>query len=428
MAFLEQRGNRFRLIFRFRGVRYTHSLHTSDQREADAILGGVERTLLQIQQRLLFVPETVDPKEFILTGGQPPQTKVLASANGAKHDELPTQPTLTFKRLTEQYLETLTIGAVEPSSLCTIRVHLRHLEETLGATFAVTTLGQANLQAHINRRTKDKGIRKRPLKPATMQKEIATFRAMWNWAAHAGLVTGSFPNRGLMFPKSSEKPPFQTWCEIERQIAAGHLTDVEQQELWDCLFLSQEEVAELLAFVKIMAIQRWIYPMFSLAAHTGTRRSELIRAKLSDLDLDAGSLRIQEKKRKHGQRTSRRVPLSVFLVQVLRDWLNVHPGGPSLFAQDQMMAHSKKRRTTASPITKDEAHDHFKRTLAGSKWSVLRGWHVLRHSFCSCCAAKGIDQRLINAWVGHQTEEMVQRYRHLFPGQERLAIETVFGG
>ena len=32
------------------------------------------------------------------------------------------------------------------------------------------------------------------------------------------------------------------------------------------------------------------------------------------------------------------------------------------------------------PVTKDEAHDHFQRTLARSKWAVLRGFHVLRHS------------------------------------------------
>jgi site-specific recombinase XerD len=59
---------------------------------------------------------------------------------------------------------------------------------------------------------------------------------------------------------------------------------------------------------------------------------------------------------------------------------------------------------------------------------VLRGWHVLRHSFCSNCAARGIDQRLINAWAGHQTEEVVRRYQHLIPDQQRAAIRSVFGG
>ena len=79
------------------------------------------------------------------------------------------------------------------------------------------------------------------------------------------------------------------------------------------------------------------------------------------------------------------------------------------------------------PITKDEAHDHLKRTLAGSKWDVLRGWHVFRHSFISICASKGVDQRLIDAWVGHQTEEMRKRYRHLIPSTEKEAIRAVFG-
>ena len=45
-----------------------------------------------------------------------------------------------------------------------------------------------------------------------------------------------------------------------------------------------------------------------------------------------------------------------------------------------------------------------------SKWEVMRGWHVLRHSFISFCAAAGVDQRLIDEWVGHTTEEMRKRY------------------
>jgi hypothetical protein len=54
-------------------------------------------------------------------------------------------------------------------------------------------------------------------------------------------------------------------------------------------------------------------------------------------------------------------------------------------------------------------------------------WHVFRHSFCSNCAARGVDQRIINAWVGHQTEEMVRRYRHPIPNQQQEAIRLVFG-
>ena len=86
-----------------------------------------------------------------------------------------------------------------------------------------------------------------------------------------------------------------------------------------------------------------------------------------------------------------------------------------------------RQRPDLAGLTKDEVHDHFRRTLEGSKWEVLHGWHVLRHSFASNAALKGVDQRMINSWLGHQTEEMVQRYRHLYPDQERQAISAVFG-
>ena len=38
------------------------------------------------------------------------------------------------------------------------------------------------------------------------------------------------------------------------------------------------------------------------------------------------------------------------------------------------------------------------------------------------------DQRLIDAWVGHTTEEMRRRYRHLLPDQSASAIRSVFEG
>ena len=78
-------------------------------------------------------------------------------------------------------------------------------------------------------------------------------------------------------------------------------------------------------------------------------------------------------------------------------------------------------------LSRTEASNHFNHTLAGTKWERLTGWHVLRHSFVSNCAAAGVDQRLIDAWVGHTTEDMRRRYRHLIRGVEQQAIKSVFG-
>jgi integrase len=147
------------------------------------------------------------------------------------------------------------------------------------------------------------------------------------------------------------------------------------------------------------------------------------------------------------------VPLSTALTATLADWLEVHPGGPFLFAQAEVVGRSRKRsRTTGHPwkdrpgsekarragvqererpgilpLTEDEARYHLKRTLAGSEWEVVRGYHIFRHSFISACASRGIDQRLIDEWVGHQSEEQQRRYRHLYPSVQADAIKSVFG-
>ena len=51
----------------------------------------------------------------------------------------------------------------------------------------------------------------------------------------------------------------------------------------------------------------------------------------------------------------------------------------------------------------------------------------VRRSFITNCAVKGVDQRIIDGFVGHTTEDMRRRYTHLFPSSKKAAIETVFG-
>ena len=143
------------------------------------------------------------------------------------------------------------------------------------------------------------------------------------------------------------------------------------------------------------------------------------------LDFDQNYLTVREKKRVRGQRSTRRVPMSNRLKTAMKQWLDNHPGGTHTFCVPEI-ARSKKSRETMGEMTRNEANDHFQRTLAESKWTTLRGWHCLRHSFCSNCAAEGLEQRVIDSWVGHTTETMRRRYRHLFPSDEQLTIQRVF--
>ena len=168
-------------------------------------------------------------------------------------------------------------------------------------------------------------------------------------------------------------------------------------------------------------------PMGAFAAFTGARRIDMLRALVSDVDLAGGVVTIREKKRVKGKRSTRTAPLTPKLAEILRAWLAKRPDGPFLFCQAQQVTRSKTKRERPTAVTKDEAHDHFKRTVADSKWQMLRGYHLLRHSFISALASEGIDQRVIDEVVGHQSEEQRKRYRHLYPGVMQDAIRRVFG-
>jgi integrase len=416
MAWLEQHPTsaHFKICFRWGGKKFKKTVKTTSLSDAEIALARFNENLNLLERGRMELPPGADIGTFLLSDGK---------LNGQPPASSPAL--LTLGDLREAYVAVHSNGALEENSLATVCMHLRHVVATLGKSFRLASLNPGDLQRHIDRRAR-KRYRGRSLSAVTLRKEMASFRACWNWGVQAGQLRQMFPGRGLKYPKTDEKPPFQTRAEIERQIARGGLAETEIRQLWDSLVLTRPEIAQLLEHVRLRTAQPFLYPMVCLAAHTGARRSELLRLRVDDVDFGSGTVLIHEKKRARGRRTSRRVPLSAFVQTVLREWLTVHPGGQCLFGQAAVIR-NKSHRLEPIPVTRDEAHDHFRRALEGSVWAVLRGWHVLRHSFASNCAAAGIDQRLINEWMGHQTEEMVRRYRHLFPDQQRLAIDKVFG-
>ena len=208
------------------------------------------------------------------------------------------------------------------STLYGIKLHFRHIAKTLGERFPIQELALPHLQQHVDRRAKMKGQRGK-LSPATIRKELVTLRTVWNWGVQMKLVTGPFPSHGLTFPKFHEKPPFQTAEEIRRRIAAGGLKPAQIAELWDALYLTLPEIDEILQLVRDRPLQPWFYAMLCFAAHTGARRAEMLRAQVSDVDFAGQTVLIREKKRARGKTTTRRIPLTPFLAEVLREWLGL---------------------------------------------------------------------------------------------------------
>ncbi len=373
MATLEQRGRKFRIVWWLGSQRFSHSLRTDKPLEARAALARLEDNLRRVKLGTLTVPDGADPTVFLCSDG--------------RVENLPSfSPALTLEAAAEAFFAGLPDGSLEGSTVTLMRLHVRQLVRVLGTSFPLPKLKQEDLQKFVQARSKEKGQRGQLVQATTIKKALVTLRSVWNAAVAAGSAKGAFPQAGLRFPKSEEKPPFQTYAEIERQLTGSKLSKVAARRLWDALFLTLPQLEEVLDHVRETARHPFIYPMFAFAAYTGARRSELLRCELHDLDFAANSITIREKKRAKGKLTTRRVPLSPH-----------------------------------------EAQNHFRHAVKASRWKVMRGWHVFRHSFCSNLAAQGIDQRLIDAWVGHTTEEMRRRYRHLVPSVEQAVMRSIFG-
>lgn len=419
MASLEKRGDTYRIVFRFRGIKYSRALDTRNERDAEASRKRVEANLYDLETGRLIAPQGVDLLSLLLGDGRAPQRPEAVAVEPKRAEEL------TLAALFEAYFAKLPDGSLEASTIQSMKIHQRQLEKCFRKHFPIRSLTLTDLQDYVEKRSRDEGRNGRKVTAVTIKKAIVTLRTVWNWGRHHGLIEKPYPSKGLKYPKSREKPPFMTYAEVERRVKK--LGPAEAADLWECVFLTLAEIDALLAVVKERARQPFIYPMFVFAAHTGARRSEILRSVVDDLDFDANLITIHERKKSHDKRTTRQVPMSPLLRSVLQEWLAQHPGGDHTFCQKLVVIRSRKHRDAIQPLSVNEAHDHLRRTLTGSKWEKLHGWHVFRHSFCSNCAAKGIDQRVIDAWVGHLSPDMVRRYRHLLPDQQQTAINAVFG-
>lgn len=432
MASVQKKGEAYYCQVLFKGKRHTFTIGKVSEREAANKASQVEYLLMRLKQGLIELPEGCDIVAFLQHDGKPPLQKVQKPE------------TATLGLLRDRYLETHENGTVERNTQELRRGHFKRLSAYFGDDLELCRLDIAQLQRYVDARSKE-------VTATTVRKELATFRTAWNWGELFKLTSGRFPNRGLRFSKVAEKPPFMTRAEAERMIAGGG----DPKTVWEAVYLTAEEIPRLLEYVKQHAAHPFIYPMIAFAAHTGARRSEIIRATVGDIDMVGGVVTLREKKKKRGMETSRRVPMSATLKAILQDWLKIRPECNTLFCHSGYIPRSKKRsRTTGhqsgkqrptskkgreaglkaraaikpSGITKDEAHNHLKITLQGSEWEYLRGWHTLRHSFISLCAAQNIDQRMVESWVGHVSPEIHRRYVHLRPDKQAEAINKAFNG
>ena len=403
MAWLENKGGDFSIRFRFAGAKRFLCLKTAVRKEAEAALGRFETHMRLVEQGLIPPPPPgSDVGTYILSGG-----KLGGRPSRDEHAE-----PRTLADLLDGYLAEYPAGAKEVTTMKTERIHVGHFRRLMATHLPLPIVTTRTLQAYVDARAAAVGAE-------TIRKEVGTFATVWNnWAVPQGMVGTPAPTAGLVFPKTESKPLFQTREQIERQIARRGMSASDQKVFWQCLFLTLPEVNEVLELVQGLDRLPQAGPMFVFAAHTGARRSEIRRSLVTDFDFDTKTVLIREKKKDHTKVvTYRTVPMSPLLERVMRAWLADHPGGTFAVCT-----------RWGTPITDHYATKLIGNALKETRWAVIPGWHCFRHSFISNCAARGVDQRLIDQWVGHTTEAMRRRYRHLVPAVSQAALHSVFGG
>lgn len=421
MASIEKQktGNwtiRFRFPVNGKMRKFNRSLKTQSEKIAVQKHAMIEETINLIDTGRLALPDGATEKvvaTFILSGG-----KLTVRPQAIK--------SVLLEDLWMEYRSQYSIGK-EQNSVATEETHKKNLVKILG-NISIQSITTDMLQNYVNKRSLQKGIRGKTIQSATIKKELQTFRALWTTAINKGYVKGAYPTDGVTLPKANENPPFRTIEQIEQRIQSGDLSEHQIKEEWSSLFLREKEIIDLLKFVKNNAINEFIYPAFAFAAYTGARRSEIMRSEIHDFDFKQKKVMIRQKKRETDKNlTFREVVLHPTLAKIMREWFEIHPGSKYTIVTPPSMSHRRIRSNKPQPLSADQMQDHFSRTLEGSEWEMLRGWHVLRHSFASNCARQGLREAVIDSWMGHSPDSKIKkRYQHLFPEDTETAMEKLF--
>ena len=168
--------------------------------------------------------------------------------------------------------------------------------------------------------------------------------------------------------------------EIERKIARGGLTPEQVKRLWDSVFLTKGQITDLLDDVQALSPLPFIFPMFVFAAHTGARRSEILRLRIEDFDFGTKTIKIREtKKVKNRKITFRHVDMTPLLAQTMQQWIDNHPGGHFTICDDPSEIPDGLDDDQLG-MSKHKAQHHFKKTLSTGRWSVVRGFVTVHGS------------------------------------------------
>ena len=187
---------------------------------------------------------------------------------------------------------------------------------------------------------------------------------------------------------------------LRRRFLAEHIPFPKQPRRLP-IVLSPEEVTQLIDSASNLYHRTLLMTLYS----TGTRRAELCRLGVNDIDSRRMMIRIQQGK----GRRDREVPLSLRLLETLRvywRWMK-----PRTF----LFPGTVKGCRADIPITPNIVWLACREAAQAAGITKHLSPHTLRHSYASHLLEAGADLRTIQVLLGHSRLEHTLVYLHLSP-------------
>lgn len=327
---LYQRGQVWYLTFYVRGKRVQESTGTADRRKAEKLyalrLSEVER-------------------------GQ--------YAQSAK---------MTLAEFGQQYLE---YAKANKRSWLRDEQILTHLNAAMGKA-QMSNIGALQIERYKLDRLKQSAS------PATVNREVALLKHMFNVADHWQLFYGRNPVRGVKFLE-------------EDNLQIRSLSEAEEERLLQCC-------------------SSYLQDLVRFAINTGLRLGEILNLKWEEVDLEHAVIKMLVRK----NRRMLEVPLNDTALAVVNGWCGVR----------------KCEYVFYNPETGGQWKDLWLGLKKACRKAALNDitWHTFRHTFASRLTRNGADVVTVKELLGHSSLSVTMRYAHTNREAKKRAVGLIERG
>jgi integrase len=265
------------------------------------------------------------------------------------------------------------------------KLYLVPLTAHFGENTLLHKITRADVEEYQAKRKSLPGKRVKEIKPATVNREMATLKHLFSKAVEWKVLTDS-PARGIkMLKESNRRLRFLSADECKSLLDACPITKLKKDE-------------------SALPILRWIV---TLALNTGMRKGEILNLKWENVHLRESYLELTDQK--NGERST--IPLNEAAVAILRaiprriDTPYVFPG-----------------RFDGQPFS--DLKRQFEKAVTAAELKDMT-FHTLRHTAASHLVMAGVDLATVKEILRHKSISMTLRYAHLSPDHKKSAVEAL---